>query len=338
MRLMTPPWQRVGLPPVCVGTSPLGSMPEIYGYEVEESVAIATVKRVLDSSLRFLDTSNQYSNGESERRIGRAIQESGGLPDDFVIATKADPSRGDTRFTGRRVHESFRESTERLGGLRFGVYYLHDPERFAFDETAGPGGAVEAMVELKREGMVDAIGVAGGDLDEMRRYVDLGVFDVVLNHNRYTLLDQSAAPLIDQATDCGVAFVNAAPYASGVLARPAAAKPTYQYRPASPEIIATTARLRAACAEYAVPLPALALQFSTQDPRISSTVVGVSAPQRVDELVVNQNFDIPDSLWGRIGEILGIDTRPLLAAPSDRRVENVGEALPEHHRPRTDIH
>lgn len=300
------------LPPLCVGASPLGGMAQTYGYDVDERTAIRTVRHLLESPVRSIDTSNQYSGGESERRIGRAFADAGGVPDDFVIATKADPLPGDGGFSGDRVHRSFQESTERLGGARFGVYYLHDPEWFDFDTMVGPNSAVEAMVALKRDGLVDAIGVAGGDLDEMRRYVDLGVFDVLLNHNRYTLLDRSADSLIDHAIESGVAFVNAAPYASGILARPAAARPTYQYRPPSPEIVATTARLREACARHGVPLPAVALQFSTRDPRITSTVVGVSAPQRVDELVENAGIDVPAALWHEVGDIIGADASHLL--------------------------
>ncbi len=300
------------LPPLCVGASPLGGMAQTYGYDVDERTAIRTVRHLLESPVRSIDTSNQYSGGESERRIGRAFADAGGVPDDFVIATKADPLPGDGGFSGDRVHRSFQESTERLGGARFGVYYLHDPEWFDFDTMVGPNSAVEAMAALKRDGLVDAIGVAGGDLDEMRRYVDLGVFDVLLNHNRYTLLDRSADSLIDHAIESGVAFVNAAPYASGILARPAAARPTYQYRPPSPEIVATTARLREACARHGVPLPAVALQFSTRDPRITSTVVGVSAPQRVDELVENAGIDVPAALWHEVGDIIGADASHLL--------------------------
>jgi D-threo-aldose 1-dehydrogenase len=309
---LTPDGPFVGA--IGVGTSALGSMPETYGYEVEEAQAIATIVRVLESPLTFLDTSNEYGGGESERRIERAIRPAGGLPDDFVIATKADPERGGTSFTGQRVHESFRESAERLGVERFGVYYLHDPERFEYEVMVGPGGAVEAMAELKRDGMADAIGVAGGDIALMYRYVDSGVFDVVLNHNRYTLLDRSADGLIDHAVAAGVSFVNAAPYASGMLAKPAEAEPRYQYGQPSRRVVDTTARLRELCAQHGVSLAAVALQFSVRDQRIASTVVGVSTPERVDELIVNESAEIPAELWVQVSELLDLDTSRLSVA------------------------
>ena len=63
-----------------------------------------------------------------------------------------------------------------------------------------PGGAVDALVELRDAGEIGHIGVAGGDTREISRYVDLGVFEAVLVHNRWTLVDRSAGPLFEQAS------------------------------------------------------------------------------------------------------------------------------------------
>jgi D-threo-aldose 1-dehydrogenase len=289
---------------LCVGTSPLGGMPALYGYNVETETAIATVEFVIkEPSITFLDTSNNYGSGESERRIGEAIRRLGGLPDGFVVATKADPAPGDREFSGSRVLESFAESLDRLGLQRVPVFYLHDPEAFDFDDLIAPGGAVDAMKELKRRGLVDVIGVAGGDLDAMRRYVDTGAFDILLNHNQYTLLDRSADDLIDHAVGAGLSYVNAAPYASGLLAKPVEDHPRYQYREPSADILARTQRLRDVCDRFGVPLAAAALQFSMRDQRVSSTVVGVSSPARVEELLRNSAAHIPSELWSELADV-----------------------------------
>lgn len=67
--------------PLCFGTSPLASMARLYGYDVEEDRAVATVRAALDSPVNFLDTSNGYGDdGAAERRIGTAIQGAGGFP------------------------------------------------------------------------------------------------------------------------------------------------------------------------------------------------------------------------------------------------------------------
>lgn len=285
---------------LCVGTSPLGSgMPLVYGASVNDSSARATINAVLDSSIRFLDTSNAY--GEAERRIGQVLK-TRQLPQDFVVATKADPLGKD--FSGARVRSSHAESTARLGLETLDLFYLHDPEVFSFADLTASGGAVDAMVELKRDGLVRGIGVAGGDLEVMRRFVDLGVFDVVLNHNQYTLLHRTAESLINQTLDTGAAFINAAPYASGFLAKASGA--TYQYGPPSEDVVRQVQRLRAVCDDFGVSLPALALRFSTRDPRISSTVVGVSRVERIAELESNDAAEIPDAIWSAVDDVLGM--------------------------------
>ena len=86
---------------LCVGTSPLGGMPQTYGYSVEEARAVATVEAVFETAIDFMDTSNEYGKGESERRIGSVISAMGGLPDGFLMATKADPDGRD--FSAERV-------------------------------------------------------------------------------------------------------------------------------------------------------------------------------------------------------------------------------------------
>ena len=301
---MTPRHQSLGaaavaVPPIAVGTSPLGGMAEIYGYDVGSERAERTVEAVLDSGIGFIDTSNAYGNGESERRIGSVIRRRG-LPEGFVLATKADadPETGD--FSARRILASFAESRERLGVDRFPIFYLHDPEFHPVEAIFGPGGALDGMRELKESGAVDVIGVAGGDIEVMKRCLDSGLFEVVLNHNRYTLLDQTAEPLIEYARSTGVSFINAAPYASGMLAKDAAESPRYTYRAPSDAVVADVERLRELCRQFDVPLPAVALQFSLREPRIISTVVGVSHPDRVDALIRNAAIEIPDALWKKL--------------------------------------
>lgn len=292
------------VPEVCVGTSPLGGMPDIYGYDVDPDRAVATVLRALESGLNFIDTSNEYGDGDSERRIGRALRESGTNRQDVILASKADPSRGLRILDGSRARASFMESIERLGVRRLDLFYLHDPERFEYADMVRPGGALDTLQELKADGLVGLIGVAGYEIPELLRYLDTGLLDVVLNHNRYTLLDRSAEPLISACLAAEVGFVNAAPYASGVLAKPLAARPRHGYVAPSKDVVETVTWLHGVCGRFDVPLAALALQHSTRDERISSTVVGVSAPERVEALVGNASLSIPQDLWDLIEDRL----------------------------------
>lgn len=287
---------------LCLGTSPM-SMPSHYGYSVEPARAVATVRAVFDSSINFLDTSNEYGGGASERLIGRAIRERGGLPAAFVLATKVDPDPGSGDFSGRRVRASVEESLDRLGLDHLELLYLHDPERISFEDGMAPGGPVRALVQLRDEGLVDHLGVAGGPIDLLTRYVGTDVFDVVLTHNRYSLLDRSADPLLDAATARGMGVINAAPYGGGMLVKGPDARPRYAYGLGDDSLAESARRMSAACDRQHVPLAAAALQFSVREPRIQSTVVGISAPQRVRETLDLLDVAIPDELWDQLGEL-----------------------------------
>jgi len=69
----------------------------------------------------------------------------------------------------------------------------------------------------------------------------------VLSHNRFTLVDRSAGPLMDDACRRGVAFVNGAPYGGGMLARGPDIQPKYAYRPASQAIQDAVRAMQRAC-------------------------------------------------------------------------------------------
>ncbi len=286
---------------VCVGTGPLGdrNMVQVHTYAVPEERALATLRAVFDSPINFLDTAAFYGEGESERRIGLAIRLHGGLPDGFVLATKADRDLITNDFSGEQARRSVERSLSLLGLDSIPLLHLHDPEWAdqSFEEFMAPGGAVEALLRLRDEGVIGQVGIAAGPVDLSIRFVETGLFDVLLTHNRFTLLTRVANPLIDLAVDRGMAVLNAAPYASGILAKGPDAFRLYAYRDAPAEIVERILGMQAACERAEVPLAAAALQFSLRDPRITSTIVGVTHPQRIAETLALATHPIPDSLW-----------------------------------------
>lgn len=286
----------------CVGGAPLGSMPENFGYEVAQADAVALVEAVLASPIRFLDTSNGYSGGASEQRIGEGIRRYGGLPPDFLVATKVDARDGD--YSGERVRASVEESKRRLAQQTLPLVYLHDPENFDFDFMSAPGGAVEALAGLREEGVIGHVGLAGGDVHEMSRYLELGVFEVLLVHNRWTLVDRSAGELIARALSEGIAVVNAAVFGGGLLARPSGGATNYGYRPARPATLEAVARMAAVCEEWGTDLPTAAMAYSFRDPKITSTIVGISKPSRIARVVAAWDAELPDAFWREIEALL----------------------------------
>ncbi|HVX47517.1 MAG TPA: aldo/keto reductase [Mycobacteriales bacterium] len=291
---------------LCLGGSGIGSMPAAFGYDVPERQAIDTVLEVLRSPINFLDTAAGYSDGESERRIGLALAEFGGVPDGVVVATKVDPIDGD--YSGAAVIRSAEGSRQRLGLDQLPLLYLHDPEPLTFVEAAAPGGPLEALVQLREQGVAAHIGVAGGPVPLMADFVRSGLVEVLITHNRWTLVDRSAGDLLDLAAEHDVAVVNGAPFGGGVLAKGSRAVPRYAYRDAEPAVLQAIQAIEAACERYDVPLATAALQFSLREPRIASTIAGISRPERVAPTVAAATAPVPQELWDELEQ---------LAAPAD---------------------
>ena len=286
--------------PLCVGAAPLGSMPQQFGYETPAERGIATVRAAIGSGINFLDTANIYGAGESERRIGAAVSEIGGVPEGFVIATKVDRDDASGDFSGTRMRRSAEESLERLGLDRFPLLHLHDPEHISFAEAMAPGGPVETLLRLRDEGIAEHVGLAGGPVELMAKFLREVPFEVLVTHNRWSLLDRSAEDLIDEAVERGVAVLNGAVFGGGLLARPPGESTRYAYREAGEEILERARRMRAACERHGVPLPAAALQFSVRDRRIASTIVGTSRPERVAETLRLAEHPVPEELWAEL--------------------------------------
>ena len=289
--------------PICIGSAPLGNMPETFAYEVPEERALATVRAFFAGPFNFLDTAASYGDGESERRIGSVLGELGGLPSGFVLATKADRDMQTGIFTGAQMQLSVERSLRLLGLEQLQLVYLHDPEHISFEEAMQPGGPVEVLQQCKEKGLFAHLGVAGGPIDMMIRFVETGLFEAAISHNRFTLLNREAEPLWEVCAHRGVAALNAAPYGSGLLAKGPRAYPRYMYNQASPDLLRRARQMEEACERHDLPLAAAALQFSLQDVRISSTIVGMTRPERLAETLKLAQQPIPDELWAELDSI-----------------------------------
>jgi D-threo-aldose 1-dehydrogenase len=243
-----------------------------------------------------------YGAARSEVLVGRAIARAGGVADGLVVQTKLDRSIPGDRFDGERMRESIRESLDRLGLPSVPVLYLHDPEVIGFEAAMAPGGAVAALVSMKEQGLADAIGISGGPVDMLQRFVETNMFDALVTHNRWTLLDHSADALLDAATERGLGITNGAPYGAGVLTGDPRFAGTYGYKPIHPLTERALNGITDVCQDAGVPLAAAALQFSLRESRIHSTIVGVSDRNRWDETVRLAQTPTPEGFWTAIEE------------------------------------
>jgi len=126
----------------------------------------------LDCGVNYVDTARNYRDGDDERVIGEAIA---GRRDQLVLATKTQTR--DAIGARRDLETSLRLLCTDYVDV-WQIHYLNtDAER---EQVLGAGGAMEAALRAREEGLVRHIGVTGHDWAQMHKAAATGVFDTVL--------------------------------------------------------------------------------------------------------------------------------------------------------------
>ena len=286
---------------ICFGTSALGNMPDTYGYEVNPSIAEETILAILNGPSNFIDTSRNYGMGRSEKLIGNVFKSLGGKPNDIILATKIDRDTATNILDRDATLKSFEQSIKALATEKIDILHLHDPEHCKdLNDITCKGGALDTLFQLKEEGSVTLVGLAMGKVEMMYDLIQEWPFDVMINHNRFTLLNRQADKLFDLAKKKDIKIFNAAPFCGGILAKGTKETNRLVYQEVSEKQLKPVFDLEKTCLKYNIPLGAAALQFSMKDPRISSTIVGITKKSRIDQIVEWSNFEISEDAWTEI--------------------------------------
>ena len=286
---------------ICFGTSALGNMPDTYGYEVNPSIAEETILAILNGPSNFIDTSRNYGMGRSEKLIGNVFKSLGGKPNNIILATKIDRDTATNILDRDATLKSFEQSIKALETEKIDILHLHDPEHCKdLNDITCKGGALDTLFQLKEEGSVTLVGLAMGKVEMMYDLIQEWPFDVMINHNRFTLLNRQADKLFNLAKKKGIKIFNAAPFCGGILAKGTKETNRLVYQEVSEKKLKPIFDLEKICLKYNIPLGAAALQFSMKDPRISSTIVGITKKSRIDQIVEWSNFEISEDAWAEI--------------------------------------
>ncbi len=300
------------LTPLGFGGAPAGNLYRV----VPDGDVRAAVDAAWAAGIRYFDTAPHYGLGLSERRLGAALE--GRARADFTVSTKVgrvlvpapelagtqDPAGFLVPATHRRVWDFSRDgvlrslegSLSRLGLDRVDVVYLHDPDEH---EEQARGEALPALLDLRDQGVIGAVGVGMNRTAMPTRFVEECDVDLVMCAGRYTLLDQSAlTDLLPTALRRGVGIVVAGVYNSGLLAtdRPRAGA-TYDYVPAVAEVLTRAHRIADLCGVHGVTLPQAALAFVRAHPAVVSTVVGMQDADQVAQTAQRAAAVVPHALW-----------------------------------------
>jgi D-threo-aldose 1-dehydrogenase len=283
---------------------------------VDDDTAAQTVGAAFDAGVRYYDTAPHYGLGLSERRLGEAL--AGRRRADFVVSTKVgrllepnpEPTGSDLAtggfdvpddlrrrfdFSADGVRRSLEASLDRLRLDSVDIVFAHDPDEH-LDQLIRE--TIPALVSWRDEGIVRAVGVGMNDWAAPLRVIRETPVNVIMLAGRWTLLDRSGRQLLDECAERGVSVIAAAPYNSGLLARPRPGPDaTFDYGPASTPLIRRATQLAETCERYGVSLPAAALQFPLRHPAVASVVAGVRSPREVSDTVARLSTPVPAPLW-----------------------------------------
>lgn len=120
-----------------------------------EKESIDMVHEAIDQGLTFMDNAWDYHQGRSEELMGKALE---GRRDKVFLMTKVCSHGRDKKFALQQLDESLRRlKTDHLDLWQIHeVVYENDP-----DLHNAPGGAVEALLEARKQGKVRYIGFTG---------------------------------------------------------------------------------------------------------------------------------------------------------------------------------
>jgi pyridoxine 4-dehydrogenase len=178
----------------------------IWGDPPDEGQARATLRRVVELGVNFIDTADSYGPEVSERLIAEALYP---YPDDLVIATKGGLVRpGPNRWNpdGRPGHlrAACEGSLRRLRLDQIPLYQFHRP-----DPKVPLADSLGTLVELKDEGKIAHIGVSNVSESQLRAAQQ--ITPVVSVQNRYNAADRGSESMVDTCELEQIAFLPWAP-------------------------------------------------------------------------------------------------------------------------------
>lgn len=313
-------WPRSGLETTSMGfgAAPIGN----FVRPMSDEDSLALIASAWDAGIRYFDTAPSYGHGLSEARCGRGLR---WYPrDEFVLSTKVGRLlrprkrteisfapwvdglpfewRFDYSYDG--TMRSVEDSLQRTGLERIDIALIHEIDEY----THGSGqpeifevalsGAAKALLRLRDEGVVKAIGVGVNECSVAQAAVERADFDCVLLAGRYTLLEQDALDtFLPLCVERNVSVIVGGGYNSGILATGAIPGARYNYAPANAEILERVREIERVCQELNVRLKSAAMHFILAHPAVRATIPGVRSVAQLRENIQTFTADIPGEFW-----------------------------------------
>jgi len=292
---------------LCFGTMTFGGRGEVWGQigRLGQGEADALVGRALEAGVNFFDTADQYSEGESERILGKALGKRRG---EVVIATKVygamGPGPNDRGLSRAHVVRAADDSLRRLGTDWIDLYQVQ-----AFDPLTPLEETLSALDDLVRAGKVRYVGCSNFAAWQLAKALGLSErrgwerFESLQTY--YSLagrgLERELVPLL---RDQRVGLMVWSPLAGGILTGkfsresegPAGARRTgFDFPPVDRgRVFDIVDVAREVAEDHEATVPQVALAWLLRKPFVTSVILGVKRLEQLEDNLGAAELDLAD--------------------------------------------
>lgn len=286
------------------GASSLGGV----FHDIRESEGIKAVHVAVERGINFIDVSPYYGHYKAETVLGKALKE---IPrDKYYLSTKVGRYGKDGvntwDYSAERVTDSVYESMERLNIDYIDLINVHDVEFADLNQVVNE--TLPALVKLREKGIVGHVGITDLQPENLKwviGHVPAGTVESVLNFCHYSLNDEMLLDYLDFFEANNVGVINASPFSMGLLSQRGAP----DWHPAPEPLKEACKRAADYCNTQGCPIEKLAVQYSTSNPRIATTLFSSANPANVLKNIEYVNEPVNEELVKAVQEIIGDQMR-----------------------------
>ena len=283
---------------ICLGCMSYGGPTERWPWALDEEHSLPFIQRALDSGVNFFDTANVYSNGASEKILGRALRDFAVSRDEVVIATKVffevGPGVNDRGLSRKHILSSIDASLKRLGLDYVDLYQIH-----RWDYETPIEETLEALNDVVRSGKACYIGASAmhawqfakalytSDLHGWARFVSM--------QPHYNLIyREEEREMLPLCLDQKIAVIPYSPVAKGLLTRKPNRERNETLRAQTDAIgrsmynledLAIAQRVYEVAEARGLPMAQIALAWILSKPVVTAPILGATKPNHLEDAI-----------------------------------------------------
>ncbi|WVQ64863.1 uncharacterized protein L199_003032 [Kwoniella botswanensis] len=272
---------------------------------LEEEEALKHLKHAYDKGINTFDTADTYSQGNSERILGKFLKTYDIPRESVVIMTKTYMAFGDeksygpagyvnnSRLSRKRIFAAIKDSLERLGTDYVDVFQCH---RFDYDTPIEE--TMQALHDIVQAGHVRYLGMSScyaWQFQLMQQYAIQNKLTPFVSMQNYhnAIYREEEREMMPTLQHFGVGSIPWSPLAGGKLCRPASSDPQTERSSSTSRMFGTTtsadqkiiSTIEEIAKERNISMAQVSLAWSLSKEFISAPIIGTTSIEKLDDLL-----------------------------------------------------